>query len=1073
MNYLKTSWQKTSKLLRHFSLVQAFLFVVTAFNGINTNAQSAIDQRITLSANNATLQSVFKQLESQTGYQFRYADDVMNDTRKFSFSFSATPLNNALKRMAAEAGFEYKTGDKSITVKLLELKKITGKITDADNKEPLIGVSVALLHTNKGTVSDANGHFEIEAFSSSILAFSFLGFQNEQIVIGTLNTVDIALKSDIKTLEGVVIVGYGSLSKREVTNSIASVSRDKFNQTVASSPAQLLQGKVAGLNVQRSGDPNATPNVILRGASTLREGAAQQPFYVIDGIPGASISTVAPDDIVSIDVLRDASAAAIYGTRAANGVILITTRKPVNNNSYISYSGYTAIEQVAKRIEMLSGDELRKYLSDNNKALGPDDNDGVNTDWQNEVMRTGISQNHNLSFGGGDKKTLYSANINYLQNEGIMKGSSLNRLIAKANIEQRGFNDKLTVGLSLSHSQTKQELIPYQVFTSMLTYLPTVNIHNTDGTYKENWSRSASYLNPVSLIETNTHHRLASTTMGSGKIKLDITNYLTYDATLFLQQEQNGNHIYRSSKSGLAQNKNGYADRSHFINQKTVLENYLTYLRSWQEHQLKAMAGYSWQEDNNGDGFQVIAEKFVSDDLKYNNLFYAMTPSTVNPYGNTAMTTLRMISFFSRFNYQYKSRYMLQATLRRDGSSAFGVNNQWGNFPSVSAGWRISEESFMKNTSIINDLKLRGGYGVSGNSLGFDPLISILRYGNLGKTLYNGENIIAIGPAQNANPDLRWESTSMMNIGLDFSILNNRLSGTIEYYNKQTKDLIWTYDVSTTEYLHNKLTANVGKMSNKGVEMSVSSTPVTTQNFKWNTDVTLSHNTNKLMSLTNNSFKTDSVWTGDLNLKGQTNITTQILTKNKPVGQFHLWQYAGLDENGISLFRTAAGETTTTPTSKDYFDAGSAQPKLTFGWNNSFSFKNWDLNIFMRGVYGNKILNGTLATLNDPAMATLQNIPKFSLNEPITDNKSYFISNRYLEDGSYIRLDQVTIGYTIKNWGLLKSCRVYASGNNLHTFTKYSGIDPEVNMAGLTPGIDNKDYYPRTRSFMMGLNIHF
>lgn len=953
--------------------------------------------------------------------------------------------------------------------------KITGTITDAKTGEVMPGVNIVLVGTTIGTISDVNGKYSLNISQpNGSLAFSFIGYIPATVVIGNQSVIDVKLDQEVKSIETVVVVGYGTTKKKDITGSVSTITASEMNKGVYSSPAQMLQGKIPGLNITKSGDPTASPSITLRGPSTLRSGAAMEPFYVIDGVPGALIESVAADDIVSMDVLRDASSTAIYGSRAANGVIMVTTKRAKAGQSYVSYSSYVAVENVSNRIEMLSATELRAFLKTVNKV--PFDDNGGNTNWQDEVMRTGISQNHNLSFGGGSDKTTYGVSMNYLENEGIMKTSSLDRWTARMNVEQKAFNDKVTVGLNLTNSTTNRQLIRPEVFSNMLKYLPTVNIFKADGTYFENTQQS-SYFNPVGVINNDLNYLKTINQLANATLKVNIMPWLTYNANVSLQTTENQNNQYSNRASTMHLSANGYAIRSEYTNKNTLAENYLTYEKIFGKHNLKVLGGYSWQEDKINDGFQAANSNFISDDLLYNNLSLGSSPEKVtnaDRFGTATIQTLRIISFYSRVNYQFNNKYLLQATVRRDGSSAFGANHQWGTFPSASVGWKIMNEPFMAKFKSVSDLKLRIGYGVSGNSLGFDPMISRLKYGVTGVTYINGVQLQAVGVTQNENPDLKWESTAMTNVGLDFGFLNNRITGTIEAYSKQTSDLIWSYPVSTTKYLYSYLIANVGKISNKGVEFQINAIPVKTSDFQWTTSFNVSKNVNKVVSLSNDQFPTfKEIRTAGIGGKGQSGNPTQILKEGEPIGTFFVRQYAGRNIKGVSMFYKANGDTSKVVTVEDFRQSGSAQPKLMFGWNNTLTYKRFDLSFFLRGISGNKILNATLASLNDVNNAAVNNIPKFSLGEPAGDVNSFYNSTRYIESGSYIRMDNATLGYTFNVKGVrIKSARLYITANNLFVITKYRGIDPEINLGGIEPGIDNNNFYPKTRSFMLGVNIN-
>lgn len=957
-------------------------------------------------------------------------------------------------------------------------KTIKGKVTD-DNKAPLANVSVSVQGSNNSVMTDGEGNFTITVPSNkAILLFSSIGYGNKEVSVGSQTTVNVALTLASKQLSDVVVTGYGRSSKRTITGAVTSISSENFNQVVTGSPTQLLQGKVPGLNIARSGDPNVKPTVILRGPSTLRDGA-NEPFYVIDGVPGAALELVAPTDIVSIDVLKDASSTAIYGSRAANGVIMVTTRRAKQGQTILTYNPYVAFEKVSNDIDMLTGDELRDYLSKNGQTLLSQYNDsGANTNWQKEVMRpTGISHNHNLAIQGSQGNTLFGASINYFDNQGIVKNSRLKRVTARGNLESKFFNERLKLGVSLTNSTTKHNDVDQgALFNNMLTYMPTVNIRRPDGSFTEDFSRGG-YLNPVGILANNILKSKEEKTLLTGLAEVKILKGLIYTLSISGQKEQTTRDIYYNAYSGQAVGANGRAYRSNFENTKQVIESYFNYDKSFGLHNFKLLGGYSWQQDRIGDGFGVSTQGYTNDLLTFYNM-YVSNPFTVGNirFDNPIISTLRLISYYGRINYSYADKYLLQVSLRNDGSSAFGKNNRWGYFPAVSAGWRISQEAFMSNQKIFDELKLRAGYGVSGNSLGFDAFTSIVRYSSGGRFYLNGQYPTGLLPVQNENPDLKWESTAMTNIGLDFAILKNRISGSIDYYIKNTSDLIYNYPVSTTQYFVNTLTANVGEVKNTGIEVNLTATPVSTKGFTWTTSVNFAHNKNEVTSLANAQFPTlTSIPTAYLGGKGQTNVWSQVIMQGQPLGTFSLWHYLGKNDQGTSTYLTADGKTIATqPATTDLMIAGNAQPKLMFGWNNSFTYKNFDLNFFLRGVTGNKILNNTLAQLNNPADSKTLNIPTFTLGEAYKDNIAYLTSDRFLEKGDYIRMDNATLGYSLnsKIKGISK-LRVYASTNNLFTITSYRGIDPEINIGGITPGIDAKNFYPKTRSFIIGANIMF
>lgn len=979
--------------------------------------------------------------------------------------------------------------------------RVTGKVTSNDGALP--GVSVQIKGTTNGVATDADGTYSIVINdSNAILVFSFIGFLTEEVPVNGRSVVDVLLHEDILTLSEVVVVGYGTDSRKTLTSAVSTVKTEELNRGAISDVGQLLQGKVAGLNVSRSGDPNRPAAVILRGASTLRDGA-QSPLYVIDGVIGADISLVAPDDIVSIDVLKDASASAIYGNRGANGVIMITTKRPSKGDGVLSYNGYVSLDKVSNTLEMMDANELRAFADQNGLSFNPADDLGVNTDWQDEVQRdVAVSYNHNLSLTGGSDKTMYIASVNYFNQEGVIKTSGLKRIIAKLAVEQKAFRDKLKLGLSVTNSFNDAKFVPYRntVLSQMISYLPTVPVRNVDGSYYEftTGNHNSDY-NPVAMMENATERSKYNTFLGSFTASLELPFDLKYNVQASYQSLTTNYGAYynsyftdtfesvRSTPDPPASpyqitivGQNGVAVRNTYQYTNIIFENFLSWDKQFGNHTINAVLGFSWQENTNGDGFQATSTNFPTDDIGYNNLGlgnpYAINDFRVD-FGPSLYDQIRLISDFVRLKYSYNDRYLLQLSLRRDGSSAFGENNQWGYFPSVGAAWRVSQESFMSSSSLFTDLKLRASYGVTGNSAGFSAYTSKLLYGFVGVTEYQGTNINAISAIQNENPDLRWEKTATFNIGVDFALLSDRISGSFEVYDKRTTDVIFPYPVSTNQYLYGTLVANVGEVSNKGYEVSLNGEVIRKSDFTWSTTVNVGHNKNEIVTLSNDQFQADSIRIFTPDGGGQSGSTIQVLMSGQPIGTFYTYEYAGKDENGVSQFVNSDGTLTSDATEltiEDYRVLGNAQPKLLLGWNNSFRYKNFDLNLFFRGVFGNEIMNVTRADLFRPSTATINNIPKEVASESISDVNSYRYSSRFIESGNYFRLDNATLGYNFGKIGRdIKKLRLYTSVNNLFLITNYKGIDPEINQGGSAPGVDARNFYPKMRTFLFGVNVSF
>lgn len=959
---------------------------------------------------------------------------------------------------------------------------VSGTVKDA-NGEPLIGVSVLEVGTQNGAVTDMYGNYKLNVKPGAKLKISYIGFTPQTVKAGSNS--QIVLQEDNTALNEVVVVGYGTMRRKDVTSSITTVKAEDLNQGVFTDPGQMLQGKVPGLVVSSTADPNGSPTITLRGASTLRTGA-MSPYYVVDGIPGVDISIVSPEDIESIDVLRDATATAIYGSKAANGVIIITTKKGAEEKTNVSYNGYVAFDNILKKYDVCTADDLRQYAKDNNITL----KDGsANTDWQDEVLRTGISHNHNVNISGGNGSTNYMISADLRKREGVIKMTGFDRFNVRSLVSTKTLKDHLTVSIGANMMYGKHFGVPSgnegaSVLDAMNYYSPTNAIKNADGTWTVG-SGSKNY-NPLALMEENKSETVWKRNQFVGKTALELWKGFVWSVNYSWSNYQSTYSAYNTRNSQLEGigNKNGQATRNTYFGREQTFETYLNYDFKVGKSKWGLMGGYSWEEKKNNDGFGLSVEGYYNDDLGWYNMSYAQTILGVqNSVQSGYLEKVRNISFYGRVNYSFDSRYMLQATIRRDGSSVFGKNNRWGTFPSVSAAWNITEEKFMQNQHIFDNLKLRAGYGISGNAMGFDVYSSYNTYGASGTFVYDGKTYRTYGATKNANPDLKWESTGMLNIGLDFAFLKGRLNGTVEVYHKKTKDLIWSYPVSTTQYIYGWIDANVGEMTNKGIEFTLNAVPVRTKNFMWSTTLNLSHNKNTVDKMQNETFHTTNLTQGDPMVAGvSADGWTQRIMEGEPIGTFYTYQYAGivngrseyyvLDENG-----NRTGETTNNPSLKDRSITGCAQPKLNAGWNNTLTYKNWSLNAFITGVFGNDVYNSARAHYTSAQMfSDGKNVLKEFLNNPASDASGSLPSDRFIEKGSYVRLQTLSLSYTFRNcfndW--IQDLTLYGTANNLFTITNYKGLDPEVNMGGIDPGIDYRwSRYPHTRTFMVGVKINF
>ena len=955
---------------------------------------------------------------------------------------------------------------------------VTGKVID-DLGEPVIGANVIVKGTTTGIITDVDGNFSLSVndIKKNILVISFVGYNTVEEPLRGRTKVGIKLESSVINLGEVVAIGYGTQTRRQITGSVANVSEENFNKGLTRDASDLLQGKVAGLTITSgSGDVTRGSQIRLRGTSTLQND--QGPMIVIDGVPGGDMSTVAPDDIESISVLKDASSAAIYGSRAAGGVILITTKRGSGSKTQVSYNGYVTIDNVANKPDLLNAQEWR----DANKQLGNDisvfDKYNADTDWFDEILRTGFSQSHSLSLSGGSSKSNYRASYTFLDRNGISRDNSMTRHNFRFQFQQRAINDRLRISLTGSASLTDMSMPNGTNFIHAYVMSPVLPVYNPDGTYMTAFNAEYDQGNPVQNMELNYRNRSNNYFYGQGDIQFEIIEGLNAKVSLYKSRNAGNYSRWDDPRTSIGLGNNGLAQRSSNTSNRELMEWTLEYDKTFNEvHKVNALLGYSWENNEFASQYAEVTN-FAVTSMGADNL---QTGNTLK-IGNvtSGRNAYKMISMFARANYSYGERYMVTATLRRDGSSKFGADHKWGIFPSASAAWGISQEAFMEDVKWVSDLKLRAGWGVTGNQDGLTPYKSLELYQASGTYFNNGAFLTAFAVSQNANPDLKWEETSMFNVGLDFQLFKGRLNGTIEWYSKQTKDMLYNYSVPTPTYVYGTIAANVGDMSNKGIEVAFNFDAIRTKNFRWTTALNLSHNKNKITKLSNDLYSTDRVYVGDPWIRGASGVTSHVVEEGYPVGQFFMLKCNGISEDGKFILEDLNKDGQITDDDRTY--CGDAQPDLTFGWNNTFSWKNWDASFFIRGTIGNKVLNNPVAAYGNNTYISGTNAMK---NENLLKmSESSRVCSYYIEDASFARLDNMSIGYTFntKNINWLQKARVYAAAQNLFVITGYKGLDPEVEIfrgdasdsnAGLDPGIEPRNYFPKARSFTFGVNLTF
>lgn len=945
-------------------------------------------------------------------------------------------------------------------------KTVSGRIVDANN-QPLPGVNILEKGTLNGAISDADGRFTMNvASANSVLVFSFVGYTSQEVTVGSQASINVTLAESAIGLDEIVVVGYGTQQKRAISGSVANVAEKSFNAGVTRTAADFIQGKVAGLTITTStGDVTAEQSMRLRGTSSLT--GSSEPFVVIDGVPGLGLNSVAPQDIESISVLKDASAAAIYGSRSASGVILITTKKGIKDRTTVDYNGYFAIDQVTNTPDVLTASEYRKWAQDNNVDITVFDK-GANTSWFNEIMRTGISQNHDLSISGAGATSSYRVSLSYLDQEGVVMDNWQKRLNTRFSVNQKALKNKLDLSVSGGLNQRDYQATDTRNFVLCYNVVPTIPVKYEDGT----WWDSDEYDqgNPVRNMTYNKFPKKTGLIYVNGKANLTIIEGLTAGVNFYKERESRDYGNYTDSRTRYGRADNGIASREQRTYDKQLLETTVNYGKKFGNHDVNLLGGYSYEENHYQQAF-AQNRYFVTNIFGFNNLNAGenLLPGDVSSYADMS----KLISFFGRLNYSLSDKYILSAAIRRDGSSKFGKNNKWGTFPSVSLAWRIIDENFMQGTKgWLDELKLRAGYGQSGNQSGLAPYQSMSLYGSSGLYFDNGKWHTAYSVSQNPNPNLKWETTSMFNVGVDFSLFKARLSGTIEYYDKTTKDLLYNYAVPVPPYMYSTMAANVGSMSNKGIELTLTGDVIRKTNFRWTMSVNAAHNENKIISLSNEEFTTSVIKTGSAWVRGGSTNTTHIIQEGYQVGQFFGPECLGIDDAGKYIINDMV-DGIPGFTVGDYTYIGKAQPLLTYGISNNLTYKNWDLNFFIRGVYGNDVLN-----FSKMSYANLQWLPGAnSLYAGLTLGlkQSPFFNSYYIEKGSFARLDNMTLSYSILPKDMLgvSRIRLYATTHNLFTITKYQGVDPEVSMSGLDPGIEGREYYPKSRTFLLGVNVTF
>lgn len=1068
---------KKKELIKKKHLYRFTFFILLLFSGLTVNAQ----EKLSLNFTNITLEEAIKKIEASSKYTFFYDNKKTDLTQKVSLNASNETIESILTSMLKSTDLDFAIENRQIA--LINKKqaneqnnpvRITGTVKDQTG-EIITGASVTVKNTTTGTLTDINGDFSLDVPVNSIINISFLGFITQEIKATKNQSFDIVLTENNTLLGDVVVIGYGMVKKSDATGAIDVIKSSDFNKGVASSPESLFNGHIAGVQVTPgSGQPGSKTSVRIRGVNSIT--ASSEPLYVIDGVPIDNtrtavgldgdaalsnmtmnpLSMIASSDIESMTVLKDASATAIYGSRGANGVIIVTTKGGKEGVTSVNYSSSVGFSNVSKKIDVLSADQYRQYVSNVNRT--------TSTDWQDEIFRTALVQDHNVTISSGNKNTSYRASVSASTQDGIIISTGLDRYTLRFNASHKMFDNRLIFNVNANNTHYKFDNVLEQqtggaqggIINNALKADPTQPVYNEDGTFNE-YSK-VSVRNPVAMAKQISDKTKGDRFIGNADATFFfLPEVLSAKVNFGYDVDNVSRKAYQPKTSVVAEGVEGRALTENNRYSNYLLESYITFDKTFGKiHHLNVVGGYSWQEFDNYTS-SVRAEGFVNDNLGANNVGGGRNQDARNDREKN-----RLISFYGRVNYSLFDKYLLTATVRRDGSSRFGTNNRWGTFPSAALAWKVKEENFLKDVNFISDLKVRLGYGVTGNqdigNFRYSQTYEInVKHGTeFGGIFYPGYNITGI-----ANPNLKWEETAQFNFGIDYSVLRNRIRGSIELYHKKTSNLLLTIDaiqpaVSST-YLD-----NIGAMTNKGIEFSVNATVIDSKDFSWNTNFNIAYNKNEITELYNNK---DIIY-GEVSGAGASG-NTQILRVGEPIGSFYGKKFLRT-ENGAELFD-----------SDERTVIGKALPDYILGLTNSFAYKNFDLSFVLRSNIGNDIYNNTRAELSQGNRLPGQNTNLEGANFYKDGGGGIeYPSSRWVENASFLKLDNLTLGYNfIFAPKIVKSARVYVTAQNLFTITKYKGYDPEVNNMSDSKGVQaiGIDYcsYPHARTFLLGVNINF
>lgn len=1077
----KANIRRTCRIMRVF-----FLFFMLGISVCFSNNSYSQSTKISLNLKNKTVKQVFSEIEKNSEFIFFYQDDILDVNRKVTVNTDNGTIEQILDEVLSATGNTYFVSDRSIyiikktsdtivyeeDIVQPQKKTITGKITDAQG-EPIIGANIIEQGTINGTVTDVDGNFSLQVEENAILHISYIGYLTQQINTASRALFNIVLQEDTKALEEVVVVGYGTIDKRTLTNAVSNIRQEEF-VAGTSSPLKAIQGKVSGLSIvsTNGSDPNAGVSLQLRGVNSVA--ANQGPLIVIDGVPGAEIDLVAKEDIESINVLKDASAAAIYGTRASGGVILITTKRPSVGNANINFFSELSLETIRKKANILSADEFRKYEKTENGAL----DFGSSTDWLDAVTRKNpFHQRYVVSASGGNENARIAASVNTRLAQAPSINTDRRELGGRINTYFKFLEDRLELSSNVSYSEVNANLTDNSIFEKALQINPTYPVYDVNDPSGYNViTGGLEMFNPVAEIKLKNNKHESTFLLANTTLKLNLTDYWSVSAMAAAKRTSSYQVEYRSAQHRISRESGvkGWARQNYARNIDKTLDLTTNFDKKIDFHGINAVAGYSFQEFN-GQGFFAENQDFTVDGLEANNLGGGAFLSDGRAgMGSNKNVRTRLIAFFGRGNYSYMDRYLLTATLRYEGSSKFYQDN-WGLFPGISVGWRLSSEKFMDNITFINDLKLRAAYGETGNE-GFDSATAFRMYSLDSWYYVDGQWQRVYGLQHNQNKNMKWEIKKEYNVGLDFSMMDYRISGRLDWFTRKVENMIYSgIPVPSPPNVHGASTVNIGNMTNRGFETEINWNVADRNDWNYKTSiVTTITSKSKLEKMSTDTRLDFHV----LPHPGSPGSAVRIFG-GQEIGKFFLWKSAGFDEDGKPLIYNMKDEVISYDQRSDLDrrQIGNGLPKVVLSWSNDFRYKNWDLNLYFRSWLGYDVFNVTNMYLgtNTP-FSQGRNVLKAAFEENAFINyEGRILTDYWLEDGSFLKMDAVTLGYTFDKSKIkpFSRLRLTLTARDLFTITGYKGIDPEVNVNGLDPGFEDLSAYPRTRTFMLGVQVGF